>query len=388
MTGHISFFPVGNGDMTLVETESGCSILLDCNIRSAADNEGDDAPDVAKLLRDKLTRDGENRLFVDVMLLSHPDQDHCAGLRNHFHLGSPDTWSEDDDKILIRELWSSPMVFRRASRKDGFIFCEDAKAFRDEAKRRVLQFEEHGNNVSDGNRVLILGHDENGKTDDLDDVVVEVNSTFSQINGVEDESMVARLLGPMPKSDDDDEQASAKNQSSTILQFTLAADGDSSACLFLTAGDAEVGIWDRLWEHHEERKDWLEYDILQAPHHCSWRSMSRDSWSDKGENVQVSEAARNALAQARSGATIVASSKPIKDEDCDPPCIRAKREYESILDEVSGKFRCTGEHPSADKPGLLSLKFGKDGHQLATKVAASAAISTSGAIGHQPQPHG
>lgn len=48
MTACISFFPVGNGDMTLVETEGGHRILIDMNIRAAADDPDDGTPDVAK----------------------------------------------------------------------------------------------------------------------------------------------------------------------------------------------------------------------------------------------------------------------------------------------------------------------------------------------------
>lgn len=116
MTATISFFPVGNGDMTLVETEEGRKILIDMNIRANADNPDDDTPDVAAKLRDKLSRDTERRLYVDALLVSHPDEDHCRGLREHFHLGPPDDWSKNADKIFIREIWSSPMVFRCASR--------------------------------------------------------------------------------------------------------------------------------------------------------------------------------------------------------------------------------------------------------------------------------
>ena len=125
MTAHLSFFPVGNGDMTLVQTEGGHNILIDMNIRAAADNPDDDTPDVATKLRDKLSRDAEGRLYVDALLVSHPDEDHCRGLRKHFHLGPPDEWSKGADKILIREVWSSPMVFRRASRRH--VLCEDAR---------------------------------------------------------------------------------------------------------------------------------------------------------------------------------------------------------------------------------------------------------------------
>ena len=127
MTAHLSFFPVGNGDMTLVQTGGGHNILIDLNIRAAADNPDDDTPDVAAKLRNKLSRDAAGRLYVDALLVSHPDEDHCRGLRKHFHLGPPDEWSKAADKILIREVWSSPMVFRRASRRH--ILCEDARAF-------------------------------------------------------------------------------------------------------------------------------------------------------------------------------------------------------------------------------------------------------------------
>lgn len=57
MTATIKFFPVGNGDMTLITTNSGKNILIDCNIRS-----GKECPDVVKQLRECLPRDSKNRL--------------------------------------------------------------------------------------------------------------------------------------------------------------------------------------------------------------------------------------------------------------------------------------------------------------------------------------
>ena len=99
MTASLSFFPVGNGDMTLVVTEGGFKILIDMNIRADADDPDKDTPDVAKELRDRLIRDSQGRLYVDVLLVSHPDEDHCRGLRKHFHLGPPDEWSKQADKI-------------------------------------------------------------------------------------------------------------------------------------------------------------------------------------------------------------------------------------------------------------------------------------------------
>jgi hypothetical protein len=384
MVAKLRFFPVGNGDMTLIQLESGRLILIDMNIRKAADDPDDPTPDVAKELRGLLSRDAKGRLFVDAVLVSHPDKDHCSGLTRHFHLGAPDDWSKTADKIFIRELWSSPLVFRRASR--DHVLCEDASAFNAEARRRVKRFRDSGGVVADGDRILILGEDENGKTDDLGAILIKVDQQFSRINGQYDATMTARLLAPHPKGDEDDEILRSKNHSSTVLSFALTGDGVADACRFLTGGDAEVLIWERLWERHASRPDWLQYDILQAPHHCSWHSLSWDSWSEKREKAKVSVDARSALSQTRKGAVIVASSQPIKDDDKDPPCIRAKREYEDIADTASGSFQCVGEPEK--NPQTLIFELGRHGPRLLAKAFGAAIITGAGAIGNQALAHG
>src|SRR5438067_7603292 len=125
MSASITFFPVSNGDMTLLRLDNGQTILIDVNIRGAADDEDDETPNVAQDLKDRLDRDNDGRLYVDAFLLSHPHADHVTGLQNHFHLGLPADWKKKDDKILIREMWSSPVVFRRAN-ANGESLCEYA----------------------------------------------------------------------------------------------------------------------------------------------------------------------------------------------------------------------------------------------------------------------
>lgn len=387
MVARICFFAVGNGDMALIELESGRKILIDVNIRAAADDPDDDTPDVAKELRGRLTRDAQGRLYVDALLLSHPDQDHCRGLNRHFHLGPPGEWSKAADKIFVRELWSSPLVFRRASSQH--VLCDDAKAFNTEARRRVARFRETGGGIGDGDRILILGEDEDGKSDDLTAILVKVDETFSRVNGEYDYSMTTRLLAPGSKKDDrGEEELRSKNHSSTILRFSLLAGGKADAGRLLTGGDAEVAIWERLWDRHASNADWLSYDILLAPHHCSWHSLSYDSWSDLGEKAKVNAKARNALAQTRKGAAIVASSNPIEDDGNDPPCIRAKREYEALAKDAGGSFRCVGEYPSAKKPETMEFEIGADGPRLKSKPMKAAAIVGAGSVGSQPLGHG
>ena len=341
MAAKIEFFPVGKGDMTLITLEDGRNIIIDINIRSSADdNSNEDVPDVATILRESLERDGSGRLYVDAFLLTHPHADHCTGLEKHFLLGTPDTWKEKDDKILIREMWSSPIVFRR--QKGGEELCDDAKAWWKEARRRVKLYRDVEDEFwDDGNMIQVLGEDKDNKTDDLEDILVKTGDSIVKICGVETGSFTALLLSPLLVSDEDAEELTGKNDSSTVLRFDIQdEDGDSN--LFLTGGDSEVAAWERIWDRNGDDPENLEYHILQAPHHCSWHTLSYDSWSDKGKDGEVSEKARNALGQALDGAYVVSSSKPVQD-DGDPPCIGAKDEYLDILKDVDGKFLCTGE---------------------------------------------
>ena len=296
MPTRTSHFRVGNGDMSLIELESGRRILIDVKIRQAADDPEDDTPDVGRQLRDRLGRDGEGRLYVDAFLLTHPDKDHCTGLTRHFHLGPLNEWSED--RIVIREMWSSPIVFRRASKKHPL--CEDAQAWAAEARRRVRKFRAAGR-LADGERIRIMGEDADGKTDDLAAILVRTDQTWSTICGVQDGTFEALLLGPLPPSDEDEEEQLSKNDSSVVVRFKLRAGGEQEAAFYLFGGDAEVGIWERLWAKHKGVTSRLEYDVLIAPHHCSWHSLSWHSWSDKRESAEVSGPQRPRPGPPRSG---------------------------------------------------------------------------------------
>lgn len=381
MTAKIDFFRVGNGDMTLVRFESGYTLLIDCDIRQAADDAYDETPDVAKQLKGLLNTDDKGRKYVDAMLLSHPDKDHCSGLKRHFHLGKLADYPANSGKIVIREMWSSPVVFRRAGK--NHVLCEDAADWCKEARRRVEHFKQNGS-ASSGDRIRILGEDIDGKTDDLGTILVKTGASWSTIDGNPNAKFEALLLAPQKEDDEELEDRLSKNDSSTVIRLNIAVGTTPDACRFLTGGDAGVLVWERIWERNKDYSDVrLGYDLLQAPHHCSWRSLSWDSWSQKGEDAKVSEDARNALGQALAGATVVASSKPVTDDDSDPPCIRAKREYESILKPVSGKFVCVGD----GGPEPLAYDVEAGGLRVRPKPTP-ASVASPAFIGRKPVAHG
>lgn len=369
MTATIEFFPVDNGDMTLITLENGKHILVDVNIRKDADDDSDDTPDVAKMLRDRLKTDAEGRTYVDAFLLSHPDADHCRGLERHFHLGKPADWNQDDDKIFVREMWSSPIIFRRKADLDGDL-CEDAEAWWGEARRRVAVFKKDSTKVEDGDRILILGEDVDGKTDDLGQILIKVDERVTTLCGKKSQGFAGLLLAPMHADDENEEDLLEKNNSSVVLRFEIDSEKTTSAGRFLTGGDADVAIWEKLWGRHSETPDDLAYNVLATPHHCSWRSLSYDSWSDKGEKATVCDDARSALAQADDAAFIISSSKEIKDDEDDPPCIRAKREYESIAKEASGEFLSIAAE-CADDVLLIEIGAGGPSHDKTKKSGGS-----------------
>lgn len=397
MPATITFHPVGCGDMTLVQLadQDRTTILADINIRQDADDPEGKYRDVAKDLRDRIRRDAKNRPYVDAFLLTHPDTDHIRGFEKHFHLGPLADYADDDKpdaekKIVIREIWSSPLVYRRASK--NHVLGSDAKAFNKEAKRRVaVNRTKEFVGVGEGDRIVIMGEDENGKTDDLGPILVKIDESFSKVNQVNKAGYItATLVAPLPKQESDEEEENlGKNHSSVILNMMIGADAKTpDGCKFLIGGDAEVLIWERLWAKHKKQTKVLEYDLLLAPHHCSWHTLSYDSWSKLREKAVVSQDARSALSVTRTGAVVVASSAPIKDDDNDPPCIRAKREYESIVKDAKGSFHCVSEIPNEKDPEPLTFNVTAEGVQVATKAEAGrkvAAVIGSAAV---PRPHG
>jgi hypothetical protein len=377
MTAKIEFFPVDNGDMTLLTLESGKRVLIDINIRQTADDEDEtDVPDVAAMLRDRLERDADKRLYVDAFLLTHPDADHCRGLERHFHLGKPSNWKTADDKIIIREMWSSPIIFRRKCDVDGKL-CDDANAWWAEARRRVAHFRatESKSSIKDGDRIQVLGEDIDGKTDDLADILVKTDAEITKICAKADGSFSGWLLAPMLASDEEEKKLLERNHSSTIVRFSMKGGTTADAGRFLTAGDAEVAIWERVWNRNKKRSDRLSYDILLTPHHCSWHSLSHDSWSNKKEKAEVSADARSALSQTRDKAFLIASSKEIVDNADDPPCIRAKREYEEIASDCEGKFLCVADEVKDD---VLLFEIDSTGPSRGKTKKGSPAIVVGG----------
>ena len=373
----IEVFPVGNGDMTLITTENNKKILIDCYRKS-----GPSYDYLEERLKAHLNTDEDGRFYVDVFVLTHPDADHITGFDTMFHTGDPDDWSDKTNKIIINEIWSSPRVFRRATAKEANgnnALCPDARIFNTEAKRRVQLYRDCGNIGEAGNRIIILSSDEDGKTDDIQLIVADLYTLFGDMSGIDDSSLNVFLLAPADKQEvAEDEEELTKNNSSAIIRFDLnnTIYDDELGCnaththSVLIGGDAEVKCWEVLHDKLEatEQLDELAYDVLLAPHHCSWRSLSNDSES-KCDDPKLNESAHAALSCANKNAIILCSSQEFGEQT--PPSQLARDEYEKILKDNDGyKFFAVAEEGVDDdsNPNSLMITFSTGRPKKVTKT--------------------
>ncbi len=384
----ITFFPVGekNGGMTLLRLNDfdDTVILIDTCIgeESIADH-----CDVAQELRDRLPSDSEGRPYVDAFILTHRHQDHLQGIQTHFHLGPvedyPKAKDDEDKKIIIRELWSSYHFWKQAS--ENYSLIDDAKTFNREMKRRVELFKSTTDIQDEGERAIIIGKDPDGKCNGLELITREIESEFSTVNnkGVSTK-LRGVVLGPLyQQEEEEDDTFNDKNRQSIVLQITIKESGYDNKLLL--SADAECFVWETLWTKYKNDTEKLKYDILSAPHHCSWHSLSYDSQSED-DDPQVSPDAKLALSQAKPGACIVSQSKSIKDGDEDPPCKAAKDEYVTIVSK--DQFYCTNEYPNKEKPEPLEFNLTSGGPQKKgvkekSKLSVVALASTK-----ESYPHG
>lgn len=382
----VTFFPVGekNGGMTLIRLNDNndTTILIDCSI---GDDPIADHCDVNQELRDKLPPDSDDRPYVDAFILTHRHDDHLKGFTKHFHTGPLDDYKDDEDekKIVIRELWSSHNFWKPASK--SYTLCGDAKAFNKEMKRRVELYKENKEIQAEGDRAIIVGKDPDGKTDGLENINYDIGDNFNKINNrLISLKLNGFILSPLERlEDEEDESFNDKNRQSIVMQLTVIQ-GDQLNKL-LMAADAECLIWEALWDKYEDDTEKLEYDILYAPHHCSWHSLSYDSQS-KDEDPEICDDAKSALSQSKVGAVIVSQSKVIKASDEDPPSVEAKEEYFGIVEEK--QFYCTNEYPDKNKPEPLEFNLTGDGPQKkGIKEKAKLAVAAS-ASAKEAYPHG
>lgn len=330
MGSFIKQYPVDNGDQGLIAIEEGgyiTHILVDCRIReSAAGTENADQfdvkPDLVKTLKKKKVNDISDVPYADNFILTHGDDDHLHGFEKHFYQGDPKNYkktNKDAGEILIDTLWFSPMVMGTAQN-------DDEKCFNKEAKRRIkLHRDKCADKDLPGNRIVIIGYDGNDDLKGLDLKRYVPGDIVTRFNDRDLTTFSIFIHSPYQEHLTDEEVD--KNRVSIVFQARFhGAKAGEFAALIMYGGDADHEAWATILEKTKKHENdvnqkALIWDILLAPHHCSWTFFnSHDEDDPTDTSIEV-------LDNIRGKGRVIASSKEILDNDDNPPSNVAKKLY-------------------------------------------------------------
>ena len=325
---YIKYYPVCNGDQSLITLADSTTILVDCNIRESAKGDEDETLfDAHKDLLESIRKDKDGVPYVDVFVLTHGDQDHCRGFSTNFYQGDPGKYSEKDKKnnlIRVDAMWFSPMIAEEHTN-------DDESAYQKEAERRLALHRKNDATKDDaGNRIRIIGYDGSADYKDLDHLRSIPGSIVNRFNDKEQDTFSVFIHSPFKEALTSAEKD--KNSTSIVFQARFKeSKGDSDfITLAMFGGDSDHYSWDKiLSETKKSGKDKtesaLQWDLFLAPHHCSW-SFFNDRPQE--ENKEPKETSLKVLDYRRGSAPkVIASCKVIKKERPNPPHDAAKTEY-------------------------------------------------------------
>lgn len=364
----ITYFPVGNGDTSLIKLGDGTTMVVDINVCV-----GDLKYDVhAHLLRECRQDDGGTR-HLDAFLLTHPDQDHVRGFDTVFYTGDPSKYSGTDKKqgkIIIDELWFSPRIFC-PHEKD---LCDLAKVVKEEADRRIELYKTDKQAAAKpGNRIRVIGYTDNPDFVSLKDLFTVPGNSVNLINGSLKQDFSMFIHAPTRK--DTDSKWSERNDTSIVFQARFRVGNVDRAALAMFSGDAGCAIWEDIIGKSKAID--LEFDLFLDPHHCSWSFFSEEPSENKAPSATILDFLKQ---KKRKDAISISSSKPIKDDGDNPPHYIAAEKYREIFG--ADHFLCTGEHPSEKQPEPIYFTMTKTGpvkdeYSRKSQVVSSAAIGAT-----------
>lgn len=374
MSKHIiKYYPVDNGDTSLIKLSDNKTIQIDCQIRDGEENSnGVKIFDIKKDLLKELQKDENNNPFVDLFVLSHPHLDHCLGFEPNYYCGKPGDYKDanrDNDEIIIGELWITQMIFSND-------ICDQAKAIRKEAKRRRKLFEDGSSEANKyGNRLKIIGYNDQDKT--TEGLHYVPGDIINEFNGYTSDYIEFFVHAPFKSDLVSGKAEKDQNATSIVLHasFRMTANGTVKTKAFF-GGDADHYIWEKVLRKSEDNdnKDRLEWDIFLAPHHCSWTFFNDTPYDD---NKTAEDYSLELLDYKNTNAYVVASSVKIENDDNNPPHYPAKQEYEKKVG--TAYFRNVGVNKSTTAPKPLEFKITSSGTKLLKGITGAA----TGIIGSQ-----
>ncbi len=360
MKPSLTFYPIGNADCCLVEFSDGRVLINDF-----AATRGEEKSDLRIDLPRALRADLGSRGNVDVLALSHLDQDHYQGTSDFFYLEHHVRYQRSN-RVKIDELWVPAAVITEKG-LDG-----EARIIQLEARYRLKA----------GKGIRIFSHpdeleewlkSEGLKPRDREDLITDAGQVVPGFS-FDDGGVEIFVHSPFAESADDGRKI-MRNSTSIVLHATFKVIGREVRVFF----GADIGFEDLVKIVSVTKKKGnairLKHDIAKLPHHCSYLSLAaengRDSTTPEPEICWLYED------QGHKGVVLVSSSNPIPRTDTnDPPHRQAAYYYKRVATGHRGEFVVTMEHPKRSAPERLKIEMGPLGVTVKKATSVGAALTS------------
>ncbi|MEE1978913.1 hypothetical protein [Shewanella xiamenensis] len=370
----VTFYPVGNGDTSLIKTTNGRFILMDFHQMSNAEDDKTPQYDINAALRQEL-KDADKESF-DVVAFTHADKDHINGSTKFFHLEHAEKY-QGGDRVEIDELWvPAAMLLEEA---DNLHQSEESVVWRQEARHRLKN--KSGIKVfSTPDDLKKLIQDWGMTVDELSKHLIDAGTLVDTFN-LGNDGVEFFVHSPFMKHCDVDgkDVKQVRNEASLIFNVRFNSDGETYD--YLAVGDSEAEVLEDIveitkWKANDDRLAW---DLFNIPHHCSYLALALSGDKGKDKTVPLPKV-KELLEMGKQGSYMICSSKAFGSgnaakESVQPPHIQAKACYEEYLQKVKGrKFVVTSENGGTIKPKPVVIKIEKAGVSM---IGAAAAVSTA-----------
>ncbi len=367
MATTLTFYPVGNGDTSLIKLQNERWVLMDYRHQAQGEVSTTPAIDLQKQLREEL--DDAKRNQFDVVAFTHGDEDHVGGSSDFFYLDHA-TKYQTGKRARIKTLWvPAAMILDKGADATE---CDECDILRQEARYRLKN--NSGVRIFSRPKELEAWLKSAGLTVESRQHLISDAGQCAPDFTIAADGVEFFCHSPFVKHCDGGDVQ--RNEAGLVFNVRFEVMG--RRIQYFAIGDADYTVLEDIvgitaYHHNEGRLDWHLY---KAPHHCSYKALS----SDKGaKETTPTDSVASLLKRGQTGGYIVASCNPIDDsreaeDQTLPPHIQAKRCYTTYLGITRGRrVMVTMEEPSRIKPEPLVFEITALGLQPLTKARSGAA---------------
>jgi len=358
----ITFYPLGNADSYLIQTDQNNFFLFDfAEMKNPDENDDKRIPLKVSI---KTDINWPSRSSIDVLAISHGDNDHVKGISDTFWLKHAKKY-QSDDRIRINELWVPAALIVEEGSED------DTRVIREEAKHRFLN--------KDGIKVFARPEhlkdwlEKKGKKfEEYKNLICDAGKT---VPGWSIGKSGIEFFVHAPFAEKTDDGFLDRNTNSLVIQVSINSGGNITK--LLATGDSVSEQWEKIVNitRHNKNDIKLAWDIFKIPHHCSYKAMS----NEKGTYITTpSEEFQWLLDQGANSGIIVSTSKEIPSKTTEqPPHVEVFRRYEETKKQLDADLVVTMEHPNKLNPQRVIIIIDGDGPTLKKIIPAPSIITTS-----------